>query len=100
MHQNSNCYVCKEKGHIASECPKNPNGVYPNGGGCRFCGSNKHFVKDCKRSSEVSNASAVGFEADDDMLAPDMYYSQLALKRAQNAKQKKSQKATSKIVKF
>ncbi|KAI9503292.1 hypothetical protein BX070DRAFT_183641, partial [Coemansia spiralis] len=41
------CYVCKERGHLASMCQKNEKGLYPNGGGCKYCGSTKHLVKDC-----------------------------------------------------
>jgi hypothetical protein len=42
------CFVCKEIGHISRECPKNARGIYPFGGGCKFCGSNMHMAKDCK----------------------------------------------------
>ncbi len=42
------CFVCNEKGHIAGACPKNENGLYPNGGGCKYCGSKTHYAKDCK----------------------------------------------------
>lgn len=41
------CFVCKEKGHLAGQCPKNERGVYPNGGSCRFCGSTKHLARNC-----------------------------------------------------
>lgn len=41
------CYICKEEGHLASKCPDNPKGLYPHGGGCKFCGSVEHFRKDC-----------------------------------------------------
>ena len=41
------CFVCNKTGHLSSQCPKNPNGLYPHGGGCRFCGDKYHFVKDC-----------------------------------------------------
>ena len=41
------CFICKEKGHLSSKCPQNPNGMYPKGGGCRVCGDKYHFAKDC-----------------------------------------------------
>eukprot|EP00382_Lankesteria_abbotti_P004259 CAMPEP_0113847980 /NCGR_PEP_ID=MMETSP0372-20130328/2194_1 /TAXON_ID=340204 /ORGANISM="Lankesteria abbotti" /LENGTH=204 /DNA_ID=CAMNT_0000817355 /DNA_START=39 /DNA_END=653 /DNA_ORIENTATION=+ /assembly_acc=CAM_ASM_000359 len=43
----ASCFICDGVGHIASKCPKNPSGIYPRGGGCRFCGSNQHLMKDC-----------------------------------------------------
>ncbi|KAI9202776.1 uncharacterized protein BJ171DRAFT_166938 [Polychytrium aggregatum] len=44
----ASCFVCKGQGHLASQCPQNDNGLYPNGGGCRYCGSVRHLAKDCK----------------------------------------------------
>lgn len=41
------CFICKETGHIAKQCPKNSNGMYPNGGACRFCGSKLHLKGQC-----------------------------------------------------
>lgn len=41
------CFVCNEKGHLASGCPKNTTGIYVNGGSCRTCGSQQHLGKDC-----------------------------------------------------
>jgi len=43
------CFICKDKGHLAKACPDNPKGLYPNGGGCKFCGSVEHLKRDCAR---------------------------------------------------
>ena len=46
------CFICKQTGHLAKACPDNPKGLYPNGGGCRFCGSVEHLKSDCSRKRE------------------------------------------------
>jgi len=46
------CFVCKEKGHLASSCPKNKNGIYVNGGCCKTCGSLQHIAKFCPEKKE------------------------------------------------
>lgn len=43
------CFICKEEGHIAKQCPDNPRGLYPDGGGCKLCGDVTHFKKDCPK---------------------------------------------------
>jgi hypothetical protein len=43
------CFICKQSGHLAKACPDNPRGLYPKGGGCRFCGSVEHLKNDCPR---------------------------------------------------
>ena len=50
------CFVCGEKGHLASQCQQNQQGIYVNGGCCRTCGSTKHFAVDCPERKE-SNLS-------------------------------------------
>jgi len=45
------CFICKETGHLAKSCPDNPRGLYPKGGGCRFCGSVEHLKADCNRKA-------------------------------------------------
>lgn len=44
----STCFVCKQQGHLAGQCPQNEKGVYPNGGSCKFCGSVRHLSFQCK----------------------------------------------------
>jgi len=46
------CFICKQEGHLAKACPDNPKGLYPNGGGCVFCGSVEHLKRDCPRKME------------------------------------------------
>jgi Zinc knuckle len=41
------CFVCKEKGHLASGCPRNANGIFVNGGECKYCGSKLHRGTQC-----------------------------------------------------
>ena len=53
------CFICKERGHLAKSCPDNPKGLYPNGGGCRFCGSVEHLKSDCTRKSEKDQREEV-----------------------------------------
>jgi zinc finger CCHC domain-containing protein 9 len=48
------CFICKQKGHLQGLCPENPKGLYPNGGGCRFCSSVRHFAVDCPLGSASS----------------------------------------------
>jgi len=53
------CFICKEQGHLAKACPDNPKGLYPNGGGCVFCGSVEHLKADCIRKVEKDQKSTV-----------------------------------------
>jgi len=53
------CFICKEQGHLAKACPDNPKGLYPNGGGCVFCGSVEHLKADCVRKVEKDRKSTV-----------------------------------------
>ena len=41
------CFICKLIGHLSGSCPDNPRGLYPDGGGCKFCGSVEHYKRDC-----------------------------------------------------
>ncbi|RKO92257.1 hypothetical protein BDK51DRAFT_18584, partial [Blyttiomyces helicus] len=46
------CFVCNQQGHLAGACPQNDKGLYPQGGGCRFCGSVRHLARDCKPAQQ------------------------------------------------
>ncbi|EEB16851.1 zinc finger protein cchc domain containing protein, putative [Pediculus humanus corporis] len=48
--QFAECFICKEQGHIARQCPDNPRGLYPHGGACRECGDVTHLRKDCPKT--------------------------------------------------
>ncbi|KAG0172646.1 hypothetical protein DFQ28_003100 [Apophysomyces sp. BC1034] len=54
------CFVCKAVGHLSGQCPENDHGLYPNGGGCRFCSQVDHLAKDCKMTKEQAGTTAVG----------------------------------------
>ena len=41
------CFICKEKGHLSSQCEQNENGVYIKGGCCKECGSKYHLHVNC-----------------------------------------------------
>ncbi|RHZ65108.1 hypothetical protein Glove_319g126 [Diversispora epigaea] len=69
-YQYAKCFVCNEQGHLSSKCPKNEKGLYPKGGGCRFCGKVDHLAKDCTLKKEDLGIVSVGKidlnHADDD----------------------------------
>ncbi|XP_046685226.1 zinc finger CCHC domain-containing protein 9-like [Homalodisca vitripennis] len=51
------CFVCKEQGHIARQCPLNPQGQYPKGGSCHLCGEVTHLRKDCPKATEDNSSN-------------------------------------------
>lgn len=57
------CFVCKQKGHITSNCPTNGNGIYPEGGSCKICRSVEHLAKDCPLPDEVRLGTVVGTQS-------------------------------------
>lgn len=66
------CFLCDKKGHLASACPTNERGIYPNGGCCHFCGSVKHLARNCKPAQAAKNgneilvSASVGANPEDD----------------------------------
>jgi zinc finger CCHC domain-containing protein 9 len=53
------CFLCDLKGHLASACPKNDRGVYPNGGCCHYCGSIKHLARNCRPTQSANNGNEI-----------------------------------------
>ena len=53
------CFICKEVGHLAKSCSDNPKGLYPKGGGCKFCGSVEHLKADCTRKAQKDKRQEV-----------------------------------------
>ncbi len=60
----ASCFICKQQGHISNQCPQNTRGIYPRGGGCRFCGSNKHLARDCRPAKVAAGEPLVDVCAD------------------------------------
>lgn len=52
----ASCFLCKEKGHIARDCPNNTHGIYAKGGCCHVCGSTDHLARNCPERSEEDKA--------------------------------------------
>lgn len=61
------CFICKEQGHIARQCPDNPKGLYPNGGGCKLCGDVTHLRKDCPTSQDKREESNIRLDTYDNV---------------------------------
>ncbi|XP_045500666.1 zinc finger CCHC domain-containing protein 9-like [Colias croceus] len=53
------CFICREPGHLARQCPDNPKGLYPNGGSCKLCGDVTHLRKDCPTVSEQKESTSI-----------------------------------------
>merc|ERR1711973_1034159 len=51
------CFICKQNGHLSGNCPENPRGLYPDGGGCKFCGSVEHYKRDCPEKNGETKES-------------------------------------------
>ena len=49
------CFICGSKDHRALQCPSNPRGLYPDGGGCKFCGDVTHLYMACPKKLGLSS---------------------------------------------
>ena len=56
----ASCFVCNKAGHLSKDCPLNDKGLYPHGGGCKFCGSVRHLAQHCKPSSMEVGVKTIG----------------------------------------
>lgn len=66
------CFICKEQGHIAKQCPDNPRGLYPKGGACNECGDVTHLKKDCPQLIEKKEEMTVTAGLRDDRMIEDL----------------------------
>ena len=58
------CFICGSKDHRALQCPSNPRGLYPDGGGCKFCGDVTHLYMACPKklgSSSIETLSQLSY---------------------------------------
>lgn len=62
------CFICKEQGHIAKQCPDNPKGLYPRGGACKQCGDVTHLKKDCPQLIEKKEEMTITAGLRDDRM--------------------------------
>lgn len=96
------CFVCKASGHLSGQCPENPTGLYPSGGGCSFCGSVRHLAKDCRPLAQTEGNITLGtMRIDDAGDDDDVFGAVHRINAAQNhAKVNKAKVATKKMVVF
>lgn len=105
--------MCNETGHLASQCPKNEKGIYPDGGCCRFCGSTRHLARHCNPVDKDPNAVMISAipEGQEKFVNPEDDYAFETLHKIQEekeskreekkkAKENKMKGPTKKVVKF
>jgi zinc finger CCHC domain-containing protein 9 len=56
----ASCFVCSKSGHLSKDCPSNDKGLYPHGGGCKFCGSVRHLAQHCNPSKDTQVYKTIG----------------------------------------
>lgn len=95
----ASCFICGQCGHLASGCERNENGIYPRGGGCRFCGSKFHLAKDCRPIKEAESGKFVGKSVDPKRENPedDLLYESLTKLQQEKKEGKKEEKAKKKV---
>ena len=94
----ANCYVCNQSGHLASHCPDNDKGLYPQGGSCRECGSVKHYAADCPEKYKKKEEKDGDDASDSKSVTIDEYLDDEPVAEVKEAKSEKKKKR--KVVKF
>ena len=61
------CFICKEKGHLSSQCEQNENGVYIKGGSCKECGSKYHLHVNCPEKKKKDEELDKGYDSAGDV---------------------------------
>jgi zinc finger CCHC domain-containing protein 9 len=90
------CFICNEKGHLASACSQNKTGIYVNGGSCRVCGSQQHLASNCpeKKKNKKKDKDEIEEEKFDDLLKVEEDSSSTTSRTRQESREEK-QKAAS-----
>lgn len=66
------CFICKQIGHLSSQCKENENGVYVKGGCCKTCGSKMHLSYMCPELNKEKSDSGDNDKNEDDQSAGDV----------------------------
>ncbi|XP_046969540.1 zinc finger CCHC domain-containing protein 9-like [Vanessa cardui] len=83
------CFICKESGHIARQCPDNPKGLYPNGGCCKLCGDVTHLRKDCPTVNNKKEETSIKLQTLNDDNIEDLGYQEKSVVQETSKKPKK-----------
>jgi zinc finger CCHC domain-containing protein 9 len=108
------CYICSRTGHLASLCPDNEHGLFPDGGGCKLCGTRPggdfliagatdHLKKQCPQKDELEKAIATVGRVGVDNPDEDGYHEKLrgeVTKKRRSAKDFPPRKKKPKVVVF
>ena len=87
------CFLCQEKGHLASSCPTNSHGIYVNGGSCKHCGSQQHLATNCPEKKTNKKKKGEGRVEEEDI--EDLLEAEGPDPSSSTKKKKNKQKSTS-----
>jgi len=83
------CFICREKGHLSSQCKQNENGIYVKGGSCKICGSKDHLVMHCptkeQRANDVEDSDKDEFDVEELLECDDRKVDETKIKRKRKA---------------